>query len=219
VDFVDGRTVEGAAKGIRLLQRGPSTPLPMGQRGHIAESLAHLPISTQQNAANPLERVLCRRHVRFGEKRGPKVGKTKRGKGSKLMVLADGAGTPLGVLLEAASPAEVKLLPATIQQVPWDLLEARPERLILDRAYDSNTIRKDLADRGIEPIIPARKNNQRATHQDKRKLRRYKKRWKIERTNAWLQNFRRVVIRYERLTANYLAFVHLACALILLRKV
>jgi transposase len=135
------------------------------------------------------------------------------------MVLADGAGTPLGVLLEAASPAEVKLLPATIQQVPWDLLEARPERLILDRAYDSNTIRKDLADRGIEPIIPARKNNQRATHQDGRKLRRYQKRWKIERTNAWLQNFRRVVIRYERLTANYLAFVHLACALILLRKV
>jgi transposase len=135
------------------------------------------------------------------------------------MMLADGAGTPLGVLLEAASPAEVTLLPATLQQVPWHLLEAQPERLILDRAYDSNAIRKDLADRGIEPIIPARKNNQRATHQDKRKLRRYKKRWKIERTNAWLQNFRRVVIRYERLTANYLAFVHLACALILLRKV
>jgi transposase len=135
------------------------------------------------------------------------------------MVLADGAGTPLGVLLEAASPAEVTLLPATMQQVPWDLWDAKPERLIMDRAYDSNAVRKDLADGGIEPIVPARKNNQRATHQDGRKLRRYKKRWKIERTNAWLQNFRRVVIRYERLTANYLAFVHLACALISLRRV
>jgi transposase len=163
--------------------------------------------------------VLCGRHVRFGEKRGPKVGKTKRGKGSKLLVLADGAGTPLGVLLEAASPAEVTLLQQTVQQVPWDLLDAKPERLVMDRAYDSNVVRKNLAECGIEPIIPARRNHRRATHQDGRKLRRYKKRWKIERTNAWLQNFRHLVVRYERLTANYLAFVHLACALIVLRRV
>jgi len=135
------------------------------------------------------------------------------------MVLADGAGTPLGVLLQAATPAEVTLLQRTVQQVPWELLDAKPERLILDRAYDSNAIRQDLAERGIEPIIPARKNNRRATHQDGRKLRRYKKRWKMERTQAWLQNFRRLVVRYERLTANYLAFVYLACALITLRKV
>lgn len=135
------------------------------------------------------------------------------------MVLADGRGTPLGVLLEAASPAEVTLLQATVQQVPWDLLAAKPEHLIMDRAYDSNAIRKDLADCGIAPVVPARKNNQRATHQDGRTLRRYKKRWKIERTNAWLQNYRRVVIRYERLTTNYLAFVHLACALMTLRRV
>ncbi len=135
------------------------------------------------------------------------------------MVLADGAGTPLGVLVEAAAPAEVTLLQKTVQQTPWELLDAKPERLILDRAYDSNQVRCDLAACGIEPIVPARKNNKVATHQDGRKLRRYKKRWKIERTNAWLQNFRRLVVRYERLTANYLAFVHLACALITLRKV
>ena len=121
--------------------------------------------------------------------------------------------------MEAAAPAEVTLLQKTVQQVPWDLLDAKPERLILDRAYDSNQVRNDLAACGIEPIVPARKNNRAATHQDGRKLRRYKKRWKVERTNAWLQNFRRVVVRYERLTANYLAFVHVACALIVLRRV
>jgi transposase len=54
----------------------------------------------------------------------------------------------------------------------------------------------------MEPIVPARKNHTRATHQDGRKLRSDKKRWKIERTNAWLQNFRRVVVRYERRAAN-----------------
>jgi len=49
-------------------------------------------------------------------------------------------------------------------------------------------------------------------------LRRYKRRWKIERSNAWLQNFRRIVTRYERRTENYLAFVQLARVSILLRR-
>lgn len=111
------------------------------------------------------------------------------------------------------------LLHQTIQQVPWAGLVAKPDCLILDRGYDSNRVRAELAARGIEPIIPARRNNTVATHQDGRQLRRYRKPWKIERTNAWLQNYRRVVVRYERLAANYLAFVHLACALILLRRV
>ncbi len=96
---------------------------------------------------------------------------------------------------------------------------AQPERLIGDKGYDSNPLRAWLAARDIEPIIPARSNNQVATHQDGRKLRRYKKRWIIERTNSWLQNFRRLVVRYERHAANFIALVHLACALITLRKV
>ena len=53
--------------------------------------------------------------------------------------------------------------------------------------------------------------------QDGRKLRRYKRRWKIERLFAWLHNFRRLVIRYERRVDNYLGFVHLGCIVILLR--
>jgi transposase len=58
-----------------------------------------------------------------------------------------------------------------------------------------------------------------ATHQDGRKLRRYKRRWVIERTNSWLQNFRRLVARYERKAKNFEALVHLACALVTLKKV
>lgn len=59
------------------------------------------------------------------QKRGPKVGKTKRGKGTKLMVLADGVDTPLGVHVEAASPAEVKLLEAMLDTVRSKGAEAR----------------------------------------------------------------------------------------------
>ena len=69
-----------------------------------------------------------------------------------------------------------------------------PERLILDRGYDSDPLRRRLADRGIEMICPHRKNRKRAKTQDGRKLRRYKRRWKVERTFAWLGNFRRLVV-------------------------
>src|SRR5947209_20165366 len=61
--------------------------------------------------------MLCRWQLRPGEKRGAKVGKTKRGKGTKWMVLVDGAGTPLGALLDSASPSEVKLLEQTLDTV------------------------------------------------------------------------------------------------------
>ncbi|MFM8536297.1 MAG: transposase, partial [Acidimicrobiia bacterium] len=53
--------------------------------------------------------------------------------------------------------------------------------------------------------------------QDGRPLRRYRRRWRVERLFAWLQNFRRVVTRYERHAANCAGFVHLACMIILLR--
>ena len=141
------------------------------------------------------------------------------------MVLADGQGTPLGVSVAAASPSETTLLQATLDTVSVrrggrpGRPRKRPERLIADRGYDSNAVRQQLVAQGIEPIIPARSNNTVATHQDGRRLRRYRHRWTVERTHAWLQNFRRVLVRYERLATLYLGLVHLACALIVLQKV
>ena len=135
------------------------------------------------------------------------------------MVLADGAGTPLGVHLEKASPSEVKLVEATLDSVKVKTgkrkrgkpKRGKPKRLIGDRGYDSNTVRALLVKRGIEPIIPARSNNRVATHQDGRKMRRYKRRWIIERSNGWLQTFRRLVVRYERSEKIFSALVHMAC--------
>src|SRR5919108_4617623 len=127
--------------------------------------------------------MFCRWQLYPGEKRGPKVGKTKRGKGPKWMVLVDGTGTPLGAYLDAAAPAEVTLLEKTLDTVTVGRPgtpgrpRRRPERLIADRGYDSNPLRARLARRGIEPIIPARRHHQWATHQDGRKLRRYRRQW------------------------------------------
>jgi len=94
-----------------------------------------------------------------------------------------------------------------------------PRRLIADRGYDSNPLRRALKRRGIEPLIPARRNNRQATDQDGRKLRRYKRRWVVERTFAWLGYFRRLIVRHERLLETYRGFFHLACALLTLKKV
>jgi transposase len=139
------------------------------------------------------------------------------------MVVVDGEGVPLGNLLESASPAEVTLVESTLETIAVPRKgrgrpRKRPERLIYDKACDSDALRTRLARRGIELICPHRKNRTKAPRQDGRKLRRYKRRWKVERTFAWLGNFRRLVVRWERHLSMYNAFFHVACLLITLRR-
>ena len=138
------------------------------------------------------------------------------------MVVVDGKGIPLGGLIASASPAEVTLLEATLAtiQVPREgpgRPRSKPARVIADRAYDSDPHRERLALRGIELIVPFRKHRRWPGIQDRRPLRRYRKRWKIERTNAWISASRRLVIRYDHETAHYQAFFYIACAMITLR--
>src|SRR5215831_18011777 len=72
-----------------------------------------------------------------------------------------------------------------------------PQNLIGDNAYDSDKLDAELKLYGIEVIAPHRRNRKNKT-QDGRRLRRHRRSWKIERLFAWLQNFRRLVVRYER---------------------
>jgi transposase len=140
------------------------------------------------------------------------------------MVVVDGNGVPLGKHLGSASPAEVKLAEITLDsiRVPNRRRRGRPrqkpQRLIADKAYDSDPLRKRLKKRGIELIVPHKANRVRKPTQDGRALRRYRKRWKIERTNAWLGNFRHLVVRYDRSLQIYEAFFHIACFMIVLRR-
>jgi len=138
------------------------------------------------------------------------------------MVVADGKGIPLGIAITSASPSEVKLAEPTLATIAVPRRgcgrpRCRMVRLIADRAYDSDPLRRALASRGIELISPHRINRIRPKTQDGRKLRRYRRRWIIERTMAWYGSFRRLIVRYERSTRLYLAFFHFASALIALR--
>ncbi|HOS44873.1 MAG TPA: IS5 family transposase [Paludibacter sp.] len=138
------------------------------------------------------------------KKGGRKVGKTKRGKGTKIMAMADRSGLPIAIYLESASPHEVILVEETIAS---RFVTEKPQRLIGDRAYDSDPLDERLQEIGIELIAPHKRNRVKPQTQDERKLRRFKRRWKIERLNAWLQNFRRIMVRYEHKVENYLGFI------------
>ena len=131
------------------------------------------------------------------------------------MAVADGFGLPLAVSIASASPHEVTLVDATLDAC---FAPGLPERLIGDKAFDSDPLdRRLLAERGIHLIAPHRENRRRPPTQDGRPLRRYRRRRRVERLHAWLQNFRRLVTRYEYHAENFLGFVQLGCIVILLR--
>jgi transposase len=98
------------------------------------------------------------------------------------------------------------------------LTEGLPRRLVGDKAYDSDPLDERLRELGVEMVSPHRKNRVRPATQEEGPLEAYKERWRIERLFAWLQNHRRVLVRHERKLANYLGFVQLGCALILMRR-
>jgi transposase len=123
------------------------------------------------------------------------------------MAVADRHGLPVAVCVESATPHEVKLATTTLVQM---IVPDAPQNLIGDNAYDSDKLDAELRQYGIELIAPHRCNRRNKT-QDLRR------RWKIERLFAWLQNFRRLVVRYERYADNFLGMLHLGCGLILLR--
>ena len=131
------------------------------------------------------------------------------------MAICDGHGLPLAVHVAPASPAEVRLVDATLED---RFLAHWPDRLIGDKAYDSDALDTAIAERNIEMIAPHRLNRHEPT-QDGRPLRRYKRRWTVERSISWLQNFRRLCIRWEKSTCLFQGFLHLSCSLLLLKTV
>ena len=181
----------------------------------VGPSLAAVGSPAGRAGVGELARELRRWHVCLGKKGGDCVGPTKRGKGCKLMVLVDGNGLPLAVDVHAASPAEVTLIEPLLDQAVTSHV---PGRLIYDRAADSDPLRERLAKRGIVLICPHRKGRVRPATQDGRPLRRYRRRWIVERTISWLQAFRRLVTRYDFYALLFHSFAKLACLMIVLRR-
>ena len=209
-------TVERFAREVSLAQHLLASVTRLGRTGRLGASLDRPDPGVGRTGPAPLDEHFCGRHVLPRKKRGFCVGKTKRGKGTKLMVVASGEGLPLGVHVASASPHETKLIEATLDETA--LPEDHRGHLVADRAYDSDPLRDRLEERGLELVCPHKINRRKPKRQDGRTLRRYRKRWIIERTIAWLQNYRRIVIRWDRYVSIYRAFLHVACIMILLNR-
>jgi transposase len=148
---------------------------------------------------------------------GDGIGCTKTGKGVKIMVLVDARGLPVAIDTAPANHHESKLVQRLFDFV---LPRERPQRVIGDKAYDSDELDADLAARGIEMIAEHRANRRPEKRtQDGRALRRAARRWTVERTVGWLQHFRRLCIRWEKSTVLFQGFLHFSCTLLLLREV
>lgn len=148
---------------------------------------------------------------------GDGIGCTRVGKGVKIMVLVDARGLPVAIDTSSASPHESRLVQRLFD---FMLTEQTPERVIGDKAYDCDRLDEELAERGTELIAPPRANRKpENVTQDRRPLQRYRRRWKVERTIAWIQHFRRLCIRWEKSTKLFQGFLHLACTVLLLRQV
>ncbi len=131
------------------------------------------------------------------------------------MAIADGNGLPISIHIESASPHESRLVEKALDS----RFVCNPiRRLIGDKAYDSDKLDAQLLKRGTKMIAPHTRSRVRPATQDGRELRRYKRRWKIERLFAWLHNFRRVVTRWDTRAELYEGFVKLACIMILARN-
>lgn len=130
----------------------------------------------------------------------------------KLEVVVDGKGLPLGTVVAAANIAETALAEPAIDDAPIELPANVP--LLADKGYDSDPLRDQLAKRKIVLLSPHRKGRTKSCRNDGRRMRRYARRYVIERTNAWIHCFRRLAHRWEYHTFMYTGFLRIACILL-----
>lgn len=130
------------------------------------------------------------------------------------MLMVDGEGTPLSAFVTDAATSEVQSIETLVDE---RMTPRKPKRLLYDKAADSDSLRESLQLRGILLICPHRDNRTRPSANDGRVLRRYKRRYKVERSLSWLYNCRRLITRWERYAELFQSFVHLACLFTILK--
>lgn len=141
------------------------------------------------------------------------------------MVVSEAHGLPVAFLLEAANTHESQLARDVLARVRIPRVgKGRPKTrimsLAMDKAFDAVSLRRDLRSRGIRTSIPERKRRGKR-HQRGPRPKLYevsRRRYKVERVNAWMDNYRGLVVRYERKAAHYLSYCTLAAILFCLRR-
>lgn len=136
--------------------------------------------------------------------------------GTKRSLLVEGRGVPIAVVIDGANRHDMKMLKPTIASISAPMPEEGQINLCLDKGYDYPEIRELVAQYGWSAHIKARGEENTARKQVPGFRAR---RWVVERTHSWMNRFRRLLIRWEKKSANYLAMLHIACAHICLAQI
>jgi len=148
-----------------------------------------------------------------GKKTGPNP--TDRAKkGVKRSLLTDAKGVPIGIDVAGANKVDFKMLRETIESIPIERPDPTPEQpqgMCLDKGYDYRESREVVDEFGFTPHIRARGEEKRSIKEEPGFRAR---RWVVERTHSWMNRFRRILMRWEKLSSTYLAMVHFACGII-----
>jgi len=139
-----------------------------------------------------------------GRKRGAfkqALGTSRGGRTSKLHALTDGKGRPRVLILTPGNVNDITVAASLLDR-------AGPvRRLVADRAYDADHLRRRLATQHAEAVIPSTQSRAKPIAYDKRA---YKQRNRIERMWCRIKDWRRVATRYDKLARNYLSGAYLA---------
>jgi len=140
---------------------------------------------------------------------------TDRGKlGVKRSLLTEAVGIPVGIAIDGANRHDMKLVRRTLQSIFADRpepTEQSPQGLCLDKGYDYEEVREIVKEFGFTAHIRARGEEAQAIkHEAGFKARR----WVVERTHSWMNRFRRILVRWEKLAETYLAMLHLVLGII-----
>ena len=135
------------------------------------------------------------------------LGRNRGGLTTKIHGAVSGLGLPVKVLLTPGQAADVSQAEELLEGLPAEVV-------IADKAYDSKALVDSIKARGAEAVIPSLSNRKRQREYDRE---RYKDRNLVERFWHKLKQYRRVATRYEKTAQNFLAFVHVASIMILLR--
>ena len=140
-------------------------------------------------------------------------------------LLTEGNGLPMAFLVTAANVAEVGVGIQVVDRVWVPRRRGRPKQrplsLAADKGYDSAEFRRQLRRRRIQPSIPRREwpQRRRKPGHPPQVHKASESRWKVERTHSWLDNWRRLVTRYDWYTQSYAAFLTIACCMVILSRI
>ena len=147
------------------------------------------------------------RFKKSGGQEGQALGRSRGGFSTKIHIAVDALGNPLRLLLTAGQRHNRPLAAALIEGF-------EPRVLIADKGYDSGALIESVTAKGIEAVIPPKKNRTEAREYDRHL---YRERHLIECFIGKIKHYRRVFSRFEKLSKNYLGFLSFVSALIWLR--